>query len=58
MSSNRPGIVVIDEKTNEYHIVDVACSVDSQICLKEHEKEEKHIDLAFGDYVRLESPLL
>ena len=44
ISHNRPDIVVIDKKTNECHIVDVACPVafDSRrICLKEHETEEK-----------------
>ena len=49
MSHNRPDSVVIDKKTNECHIVDVACpaAVDSRICRKEHEKEEKYIDLSF-----------
>ena len=47
MSHNRPDIAVIDKKTNECHIVDVTCPVDSRLCLKEHEKEEKYIDLAF-----------
>ena len=47
MSHNRPDIVVIDKNTHGCHIVDVACPVDSRICLKEHEKEEKYFDLAF-----------
>ena len=47
MSHNRPETVVIDKKENECHIVDVAHPVGSRICLKEHEKEEKYIDLAF-----------
>ena len=47
MSHNRPDIIVIDKKTNECHIVDDACPVDSRLCLKEHEKEEKYINLAF-----------
>ena len=44
---NRPDILVIYKKTNKRHIVDVAFPDDSRICLKEHEKEEKYIDLAF-----------
>ena len=36
---NRFDVVVIDKKT--------ACPVDGRIRLKEHEKEEKYIDLAF-----------
>ena len=47
MSHNRPDIVVIDKETNECHTVDVACPIDRRICLKEQEKEEKYIDLAF-----------
>ena len=43
----RPDTVVVDKKTNECHIVDVTCPVDSRRCLKELEKEEKYIDLAF-----------
>ena len=41
---------MIDKKTNECHIVDVACPVAfdrRRICLKEHETEEKYTDLAF-----------
>ena len=47
MLHNRPDIAVIDKKTNECHIVDVPCPVDSRICLKEHEKKEKYTDPAF-----------
>ena len=36
----------MNKKTNECHLVDVACPVDSWICLKELEKEEKYIGLA------------
>ena len=44
---NRPDILVIDKEKNKCHIVDVAFPDDSRICLKEHEKEEKYIDLVF-----------
>ena len=44
---NRFDIVVIDKKTSACHLVDVACLVDSEIRLKEREKEEKYIVLAF-----------
>ena len=47
MLHNRPDIALIHKKTNECHIVDVTCLVDNWIWLKEHEKEEKYIDLAF-----------
>ena len=44
---NRFDVVVIDKKTTECQLVDAACPVDSRIRLKEREKEEKYIDLAF-----------
>ncbi|XP_068738071.1 uncharacterized protein [Montipora capricornis] len=47
LSHNRPYIILIDKETNKCPLVNVACHVDSQICLKEHKKEERYIDLAF-----------
>ena len=44
---NRFDIVVIDKKTSECHLVDIASPVDSMIRLKEREKEENYVDLAF-----------
>ena len=44
---NRFDIVVIGKKTSECHLVDVASPVDSMIRLKERDKEENYIDLAF-----------
>ena len=42
---NRFDVVVIDKKRS--HLVDAARPVDSRIRLKEREKDEKYIDLAF-----------
>ena len=39
---------MIEGKTRECHLVDAACPVDSRIRLKEGEKEDKYIDLAFA----------
>lgn len=53
MTHNRPEIVLINKKTNECHLVAVACPVDSGICvvteslttdLKVYGKNEKQID--------------
>ena len=55
---------MIDKKTSECHPVDAACPVDSRMRLKECEKEEKYIDLAFeikeimAITVKLEPPLM
>ena len=55
---------MIDKKTRECHLVDAACPIDSRICLKKREKEDKYIDLAFefkeimAITVKLEPPLM
>ena len=45
LSHNRPDIVVVDKMSKRCHIIDVACSGDSRIAMKEEEKVNKYRDL-------------
>ena len=48
ISARRPDLIILNKKKRTCKIVDFAVPVDNRIKLKESEKKDKYLDLAWG----------